>query len=1110
MENIKNQLNSIFCSILGIDECGNDESFLELGGSSFEFTKLQMMIKKEFKKKISQKELYRNSTVNAIAKLICNEDDEKMNMTDMQKTVYIGRKKEVTLGGSASKAYFELECSEYEHDRFKETVKKIINSQAALRTAYWDGSSCVVKHDVNIDIPEYDLRKLDETEKKKKLEENRLMQYEKIFDPANPPLISFSVSRISDNDAVIHVSYDGLVSDGEGLDILIHEIDSVYSGKEPTAPCGFSDYCSYVNELKASEEFEEDKKFWAEMVNNISHRARLQIIKRPEKVEKASAVQIVKYIEDNVYDSLSEIARKNNITLFALMLSVFGKILSLYSENHSFFINIPMSVRPDECVNIENTVGLCSNFTFVHFDDTQNLNIIDTAQKTQETLFDCREHSSFSGTDILKLFQERIGASIPAPITFTSTIGNNIYKPLHFKKSYVRTFTSQNWIEVLFTEMDDKKAFLMNYEPEIISKHTAESIANCFIETLCNIANDSNTIRKITSVSPCKNDINVISSTALRYNECEETNDAIILLGNVLTDNFEKYANKTAIASMDRTYTYSELKNAAESFLFSLKKQCGTLPERIALIMDKSPEQIIVSVACMCAGISYMPLETELPLEIQLKCIHNISAGAVVVLGDHLFESLSDDINVLLCNEKTFSQICDKSLFKNNFSPEDEAVIINTSGTTGVPKSVLLLNKGLSNCILNSRSIFKIDYVPTAIAVTSICHDMSLYDIYGILSLGGCVVVPSEQKRKEPSYWYDLMIKYNVNFWNSVPAFMEMFTLLEKEKTDIALRRLKTVVMGGDWISPALAKKIMTISPNTRIFSVGGPTETTIWNISHEITPEDTESSFIPYGKPFPATSYYILNTQHSLCPIGVNGTMYVSGAGVSSGYIGNPEETEQRYTFYKGERVYNTGDKGMYLENGEIRILGREDYQVKINGKRIELTGIENAILSYDPVTMCVVVKDERTEKLCAAYTSDKEIDESHLKDCLSTLLQQYMIPQIFVRVDKFPITINGKINRKKVMELFADKSNVQNSSPSEKSSENRVIDKLVEACKEIMEDEDITAEDDFYAIGGDSIAAMKISAWAKEKYNVEIQVFDILNNSELTEISKLIEDNT
>lgn len=1105
-------INELFCSILKIENCKNEDSFIELGGGSFEFTKLQMQLKKQLGKKISLKELYRNSSVNEIVALF-EEDTKEMKemvhqVTDMQKTVYVGRKNEVVLGGSASKAYFELECKEYDSQKFQETVDKIMVSQPSLRASYTEDGKCIIKNDVKNLVTEYDLRNYSEMEKQEKLEENRKKQYEVEFDVANPPLAAFAVSRLTDKEALIHITYDGLVSDGEGLDILINELDKVYGGCEPSIPCNFVDYYSFINEMKSSEDFEKDQAFWNEMVHNISHRPRIPIIRRPERVEKPSAVQIVREFSDEEYSSIESIARKNNLTVFSLLLTIFGKVLSLYSENHSFFINVPMSVRPEECRNIEKTLGLCSNFTFVHFDDTKNESIAETAIKTQETLFDCREHSNFLGTDILKLFQTKIGASIPAPITFTSTIGTgNNCNLKHFRKRYVRTYTSQNWIEALMTEMNGKKVFLMNYEPDLIPEVIAEGIADCFCETVQALNVDYNQVNLIRNINVSKNDYAVIKEKALLHNEDVNTSNSKIV-GKAIQENLVKYADRKAIAWEDGVVTYDELKNQAESFLTVLIKECGKKPARIAVVMDKSPKQIVVSVACICAGISYMPLDTELPEESQIQCIENTKAEAVIVLGDYFDNLQSDCFKIIRAGDDLFTHKFEQSNFAGEIDSETEAVVINTSGTTGIPKSVSILNKGISNCIFNNESIMGMDYVPIALAVTSFCHDLSLYDIYGTIVAGGCVVVPSEAKKKEPSHWYELAMKYKVNFWNSVPAFLEMLILLGDTKSKEVIMQLKTIVMGGDWISINLAKKLMELSPDTNIFSVGGPTETTIWNIYHKIDESDTERDFIPYGKPFPETSYYNLNTQGALCPIGVPGVMYVSGTGVSAGYIGNEDETAFRYLEYNGERVYNTGDKGLYLENGELRILGRDDYQIKINGKRIELTGIENAVKSYDPISACVVFVDKTNEKLVAAYIADEEIDDSDLKRSLSNVLQPYMIPHKLIRVESFPVTGNGKINRKKVAEMLDEPAVVSFARTDDKKADNSdVLSQIVDACKEIFEDEDITAEDDFYGIGGDSIAAMKLAAWVKENYGVEIQVFDILNNPDLSEIAKLVE---
>ncbi|MCR4955142.1 MAG: AMP-binding protein [Lachnospiraceae bacterium] len=1101
------QVKELFCTILKIKDCELDESFLELGGGSFEFTKLQMQIKKTMGKKISLKDLYKNCTVRKMAALFDDNEKEQSKtylMSDMLRTVYVGRKDEVVMGGHGSKAYFELECEDYDPVKFRNTVKKLVKAQPFFRASFGDDNKFSVCNDVEIKIKEYDLQGLSEKEAMEAVLKNREKQYQMEFDVTKAPLIAFAVSVLPSRKAIIHVTYDGVVSDGEGLEILIEEMENIYDGKEPSSCAKYEDYQAFLSELKNSEEYMEDEKYWEQFIDTVSVRPYIPLLMRPEKVTDTGTEQIVKTIPNELYETLATISKKHMVTPFALLLSVFGKVLSLYSKNHSFFLNVPMALRDDGVKNLEHTVGLFSNFTFVPIRDEEGATMEEMAQATQEALFDCREHGSYLGTDILKLFQKKIGADIPAPITFTSTIGAPVNEGKHFKKQYVRTYTTQNFIEVLLTDLATKKVFLMNYEKNLISKDVAEGIAQCFMETLQKIAEKEDAICRMKTVEVSKKDQALIEEKAV-LDEKPETSE-IKMISEVIKENFNKYSGHMAVSSMEESITYQELSCRANSFIASLENVVGHRPKRIALLMDKSVEQVVVSVACMCAGISYMPLETELPCQTWIQCLDQIEAEAVVVLGDHDVSRLPKKYKIMMLTEEVFLKETKKDFLTAHPSPEEEAVIINTSGTTGVPKSVSILHKSLANCLFYSFQRLEIDYTPVALAVTAFCHDMSLFDIYGSLYVGGSVVMPSEELKKEPKHWYQLMKDFRVNFWNSVPAFMEMLTLFDGEKVIAAMAELKTVVMGGDFVSTSLVKKIHEYNKEISVFSVGGPTETTLWNISHKVTKEEEEGEYIPYGTPFPNTSYYILNKQHDLCPVGVPGVMHVAGCCVSAGYLGNEKENQLRFTTYRGKRVYNTGDLGLYLPNGEIKILGRDDYQIKINGKRIELTGIENVMKTFDEIANCVVVKDEESGKLAAVYIGDEEINEKELKEKLAISLQSYMVPQKFLRVESFPITRNGKVDRKKIASLLQnhEKEAVKES----KKSAGGLTEKLVQALKEIFDDDDITAEDDFYSIGGDSISAMKLAAWIHENYGVEVQVFDILNNPDIAEIAGLIEE--
>lgn len=1101
-------INSLFCRLLKIDKCNNDESFLLLGGSSFEFAKLQMEIKKELGVKISLKELYRNNSVDSIVAMLEKKEkpeDKRYPLTDMQSAVYIGRKEGIVLGGKASRAYFELECDTYDAGRFNNAVDELIKRQPFLRASFKEGYYTVAEG-VKASVREYDVSKLKGEELKEALLANRRRQFEIPIDEEVAPLADFAVSKMAGDRAIIHVTYDGLVSDGEGLEIFIKELDRIYGGAEALHPCRLDDYYLFLEKSKSGEGYAEDSYFWNNKLDETDERAELPILMLPEKVQEVRTKQIVREFTDETWTAVTKLAKEYNTTVFAMLLTIFGKVISLYSSNHNFFLNIPISVRPHDCKNIENTIGLFSNFTFLAFDDSENLPIADTAAKIQEALFDCQEHSAFAGTDILKLFRNRNGASIPAPVTFTSTIGNDAAKLKNFKKKYVRTYTSQNWIEAMLTELSHGKVFFMNYETNIISDEIAEGISDCFIETIEILTSGMDKAKQLRSPAISRKEYEIIGSSALKYDKNSiERHDAI---GEMLKSSFETNKEHTAIVCGSGSVTYGELREQSQSFLRYLKEKCGKMPERAALIMSKSKEQIIVSAAFMCAGIPYMPLDTELPEDVQRKCIKNIGADILITNEESCMALEDSDLKILCCREEIFSSEIGENLFADTYDPEGEAVIINTSGTTGLPKSVSVLNKGLSNCIVHSKDIMNIDYKPIALAVTSICHDMSLYDIYGILTLGGTIVIPDEKKRKEPVHWHELIMENGVNFWNSVPAFMEMLTLLDDERRDEAISSLKTIVMGGDWISPALIEKIRKASAGTEIYSVGGPTETTLWNICHHIKDGEERQDWISYGQPFPETSYFILNRNGALCPIGVAGVMYVTGTCVTAGYIGDEAETQLKYVDYDGERAYNTGDRGVYLKNGEIRILGRDDFQVKINGKRVELTGIENVIKAYPEISSCIVLKDETRGKLAAFYISEKEIDVEELKEHLSNSLQSYMIPYKFIRMDEFPITRQGKTDRKEIGKILAQSDEKFRDEQDEGNQSKEKIYSIAEACREIFDDESITEEDDFYEIGGDSIAAMKLSAWIKDKYGVEIQVFDILSNPSMNDIAGLIEE--
>ena len=417
--------------------------------------------------------------------------------------------------------------------------------------------------------------------------------------------------------------------------------------------------------------------------------------------------------------------------------------------------------------------------------------------------------------------------------------------------------------------------------------------------------------------------------------------------------------NKTAVITSDREYSFLELGddiNAASAFLKSKNMGRGTTA---ALMFRKSYAQLVSALSVTYCGAAYTPIEYDLPAERIAESLE--SSGASMLITDSFTRSRLE-------GEKGFENI---DIFewhevikeKASYIPpamaegDDVFAVIFTSGSTGKPKGVKVTFENMRNCIEYTTDYIEISEKTRIISVINFCHDMNIYELFGVIVEGGSVVIPDTDKEKEPSHWIEIINKYSVNMWESVPTLISLL-LLEAEKNGDVMPSLEKIILGGEFVPIETIRKIKIHCPNAVSHTIGGPTETTIWNIMHRVEDDDLLKSIIPYGVPIWNTKYYILDEKLDIVPIGKTGVIYNSGACVTAGYT-EKALTDERYIIHPrlNVRMYNTGDLGRYNEKGYIEILGRADTQVKINGKRIELEGIENRMLENDAVRHAAAV---------------------------------------------------------------------------------------------------------------------------------------------------------
>lgn len=485
------------------------------------------------------------------------------------------------------------------------------------------------------------------------------------------------------------------------------------------------------------------------------------------------------------------------------------------------------------------------------------------------------------------------------------------------------------------------------------------------------------------------------------------------LLHEDFFENIDKNKDRIALIwykfEQKKYMTYSELYEKVLKCATLLKQNNVKAKDNVAISMKKGPNQIIAALGILTLGATYVPIGIYQP-DNRRKLIHE-KAKIKVVLTDKESNVIdnTDNTHIKILNIEEANNLSIDVKYDKNLSTEDNAYIIFTSGTTGEPKGVVIQHSAAMNTIQDINDKFKINKDDKIIAVSELDFDLSVYDIFGLLNVGGTVILLEEETKKEPKKWIKIIEEEKVTVWNTVPALFEML-LLAYGKNDKMEESIKVALISGDWIKPKLFTKLREKSSICKLVALGGATEASIWSNYYIVESIKNEWRSMPYGYPLSNQKYRIVNDNGELCADYVPGRIQIGGKGLAKEYCNNLELTKEKFIYDNGEKWYDTGDIGQYWEDGCIEFLGRNDEQIKLNGFRIELGEIDNAILTYssiDNVITTSVHMGDNISLASAIVPKDneiifKKIDKLPIKEIHTKLLdlQTYIVKRCLVKI--------------------------------------------------------------------------------------------------------------
>ncbi|MEZ0027601.1 amino acid adenylation domain-containing protein, partial [Kitasatospora sp. MAP12-22] len=1110
-------LCGVFADLLGLDTVGVDDNFFELGGHSLLATRLVSRIRTVLGTEVDLRAVFEAPTVAALAGCLTQDAitrpalaavtrPEVIPLSHAQQRLWFLAQLEDQLEGPSATYNIPAACrlsGPLDRDALRLALGDVVTRHELLRTIYPFGNGQPQQEILagsTVDLP---LITIDTTPAA--LAEALAAEDSRGFDLSTELPLRATLFAIDAEEHVLLLTLHHIAGDGWSLMPLARDLSTAYSarceGRAPTwepLPIQYADYTLWQRRLLGDatdpdSRLSEQLDYWRQALADLPDELTLPADRPRPAVATHQGATVPVAIPAHTHEQLAKLTRTHGATLFMGLNAALATLLSRLGAGTDIPIGTPIAGRTDEATH--DLIGFFVNTLVTRTDLSGNPTFGDLLQQTRDTLLAAYGHQDLPFDHLVEALNPTRSLA-RHPLFQTLLILQNTTVPsleltgLTARPEAIGTATARFDLAFDLSEQFDPETGpagitgTLTYATDLFDPETAAQLAHRFTELL-------HTLTATPDRPVTRADILTADERRTLLGSWNDT--ARELPEATLPELFQAQAARTpnavAVAFDGDDLTYRQLNARANRLARLLVLERGVRAESlVAVAMDRSADLVVTLLAVLKAGGAYLPIDPDYPAA---RIAHTLTDAAplLTITRQNSLPGAEgpllalDDPRTLAALEQTDSHDLTDAERCRPLRPAHPAYVIYTSGSTGRPKGVVVSHRALANFLTDLGTRFPLTERDRWMAVTTVAFDIAALELYLPLISGARVVLADRPTVLDPAALTTLLHDAGATIMQATPSLWQAL-LAQSAGSSTSLPPLR-VLVGGEALPAPLAAALRPIGETTNLY---GPTETTIWSTTHRLDrPSITGNPSI--GRPIANTRAYVLDSALRPVPTGVAGDLYLAGHGLARGYLNRPALTAERFIACPfgapGDQMYRTGDLARWRADGTLDYLGRTDHQIKIRGFRVELGDIEAALTTHPTVTQATVLLREDTpgdSRLVGYATAATEVDPAELRAHLRQMVPDYMVPSAIVVLAAFPLTDNGKLDRKA---LPAPDYALRGGGRGPASAREEI---LCGVFADVLGVDQVGVDDSFFELGGHSLLATRLVSKVRAVLGVEL----------------------